>query len=150
MTQELIVTRLREKGLRVTSQRLASIEVLIEQGNSHPGAYLVYKKAKKKKKSLSLSTTYATLDEFYRHSIIKTLEFDKMENRYETNREEHINLICERCKKILDYKVPITIDQRGVAKKTGFSITDTRLEYYGYRRECREDKRGRGGLTENG
>jgi len=55
-----------------------------------------------------------------------------MENRYETNREEHINLICERCKKILDYNVPIAVDQRGVAKRTGFSITDTRLEYYGY------------------
>ena len=55
-----------------------------------------------------------------------------MENRYETNPEEHINLICERCKKILDYNVPIAVDQRGVAKRTGFSITDTRLEYYGY------------------
>ena len=87
-----------------------------------------------------MSTTYATLDEFSRHGIIKTLEFDKMENRYETNREEHINLICERCKKIPDYKVPIAVDQRGVAKKTAFAITDTKLEYYEYCRECRKDK----------
>ena len=70
-------------------------------------ARLVYEEAKKKKKSLSLSTTYATLNELSRHGIIKTLQFDKMENRYEGNLEEHINLICERCKKILDYKVPI-------------------------------------------
>jgi Fe2+ or Zn2+ uptake regulation protein len=67
-----------------------------------------------------LSTTYVTLGEFSRHGIIK--------------------LVCERCKKILDYKVPIAVDQRGVAKKTGFAITDTRLEYYGYCRECRKDK----------
>ena len=119
---------------------MAIIETLLEQGNLHPGARLVYEEAKKKKKSLSLSTTYATLDELSRHGIIKTLQFDKMENRYETNREEHINLICERCKKILDYKVPIAVDQRVVAKKTGFAITDSRLEYYGYCRECREDK----------
>ena len=140
MTKELIITQLREKGLKVTPQRLAIIDVLIEQGNFHPGASLVYQKAKKKKKSLSLSTTYATLNELSRHGIIKTLEFDKMQNRYETNREEHINLICERCRKILDYRVPITVDKRKVAKKTGFSVTDTRLEYYGLCRECREEK----------
>jgi len=140
MTKELIITQLREKGLKVTPQRLAIIDVLIEQGNFHPGASLVYQKAKKKKKSLSLSTTYATLNELSRHGIIKTLQFDKMEDRYERNLEEHINLICERCRKILDYRVPITVDKRKVAKKTGFSVTGTRLEYYGYCRKCRKER----------
>ncbi len=140
MTKESIIKQLRERGLKVTPQRLAIIEVLIEKKDFHPGARLVYEEAKKKKKSLSLSTTYATLNELSRHGIIKTLQFDKMENRYEGNVEEHINLICERCKKILDYKVPIAVDQRVVAKKTGFAITDSRLEYYGCCRECREDK----------
>ena len=141
MIKESIIKQLKEKGLKVTPQRMAIIEVLIEQKDLHPGARLVYQEARKKKKSLSLSATYATLNKLSHHGIIKTLQFDKMENRYEGNLEEHINLICERCKKILDYKVPITVDQRGVAKKTGFSITDTRLEYYGYCRECREEKR---------
>jgi Fur family peroxide stress response transcriptional regulator len=138
MTKESIIKHLKEKGLKITPQRMAIIEVLIEQKDLHPGARLVYKEAKKKKKSLSLSATYATLNELSRHGIIKTLQFDKMENRYDGNLEEHINLICERCKKILDYTVPIAIDQKGVAEKTGFSITDTRLEYYGYCRECRK------------
>ena len=145
MTKESIIKQLKERGLKVTPQRRAIIEVLVEQRDLHPGARLVYEKAKKKKKSLSLSTAYATLNELSRHGIIKTLQFDQMENRYEGNLEEHINLICERCKKILDYKVSIGVDQREVAKKTGFSITDTRLEYYGYCRECREDKGSKGG-----
>ena len=135
MTKESMIKQLRERGLKVTPQRLAIIEVLIEKRDLHPGARLVYEEAKKKKKSLSLSATYATLNELSRHGIIKTLQFDQMENRYEGNLEEHINLICERCKKILDYKVPIAVDQRVVAKKTGFAITDSRLEYYGY---CQE------------
>jgi len=140
MTKESMISQMRKKGLKVTPQRLAIIDVLIEQGDSHPGASLIYKKAKKKKKSLSLSTTYATLNEFSRHGIIKTLQFDKMENRYDGNLEEHINLICERCKKILDYNVPITVDPKRVVKKTGFLITDTRLEYYGLCRKCREEE----------
>lgn len=142
MTKESMIRQLKERGLKVTPQRLAIIEALIEKGDLHPGARLVYKEAKKKKKSLSLSTIYATLNEFSRHGIIKTLQFDRMENRYDGNLEEHINLICEKCKKILDYKVPMTVDQGEVAKKTGFSITDTRLEYYGYCQECRKKKRG--------
>ena len=145
MIKESIITQLKERGLKVTPQRLAIIEVLLEKRDSHPGARLVFEEAKKKRKSLSLSATYATLSELSRLGIIKTLQFDKMENRYEGNLEEHINLICERCKKILDYKAPITVDHRKVAKKTGFSVTDTRLEYYGYCRECRKDKGSKGG-----
>jgi len=145
ITQGFIIKQLRDNGLKVTPQRLAIIEVLLEKRDLHPGARLVYREARKKKKSLSLSTTYATLDELSRHGIIKTLQFDKMENRCETNLQEHINLICERCKKIIDYKVSIGVDQRDVAKKTGFSITDTRLEYYGLCRECRGEEGSRKG-----
>jgi len=145
IAKESIIKQLRERGLKITPQRLAIIEVLAEQGDLHPGTRLVYEEAKKKKRSLSLSTAYATLNELSRHGIIKTLQFDRMENRYDGNLEEHINLICERCKKILDYKVPIAVDQREVSKKTGFSITDTRLEYYGYCKECRKDKGSKGG-----
>ena len=145
MTKESIIAQLKERGLKVTPQRMAIIEVLIEQRNLHPGARLVYEEAKKKKKSLSLSTAYATLNDLSRHGIIKTLQFDRMENRYEGNLEEHLNLICAHCGKIIDYKIPPLVDQQEIAKKTGFSVTDTRLEYYGYCRDCHaKNKRGRG------
>jgi Fur family peroxide stress response transcriptional regulator len=139
ITKETMISQLRERGLKITPQRLAIIDVLVEQRDLHPGARLIYEEAKKKKESLSLSTTYATLDELSRHGIIKMLQFDRMENRYEGNLEEHVNLICERCKKILDYKAPFAVDRQGIEKKTGFSVTDTRLEYYGLCHECRKD-----------
>lgn len=144
VTKELVARQLKAKGLRLTPQRLAIIEVLIENRNFHPGARFVYEEAKKKRKGLSLSTTYATLNDLSRLGIIKTLQFDSMENRYEGNLEEHLNLICERCGKILDYKIPPVADQHDIAKKTGFSVKDTRLEYYGYCRDCNaKTKEGR-------
>ncbi len=84
------------------------------------------------------------INELSSHGIIKTLRFDKMENRCEGNLEEHINLIRGKCKTILDYRAPIIPDRKKVAKETGFSITDTRLECYGVRRACREgdDRKG--------
>ena len=145
VTRESITRRLKAKGLKLTPQRLAIIDVLIEKRDLHPGARFVYREAKKKKKSLSLSTTYATLYELSRLGIIRNLQFDSMENRYEGNLEEHLNLVCERCGKIFDYKVPPVVDKREIAKKTGFSVTDTRLEYYGHCRDCRaKTKKGRG------
>jgi len=133
-----ILKRLKETGLKLTSQRLAIIEVLIENTSLHPGASLIYQKAKKKAKGISLSTVYYTLNELSKHGIIKMLEFDKMENRYEGNIADHINLICKSCKKIFDYKNPVTIDSEEIKRKARFVVTDTRLDYYGYCQECRK------------
>ena len=151
LIKESIARQLKAKGLKLTPQRLAIIEVLIETRDLHPGVRSVHEEAKKKKKSLSLSTTYATLNELSRLGIIKTLQFDSMENRYEGNLDEHLNLICAHCGKILDYQIPPLVDQQEIAKKTGFSVKDTRLEYYGYCRDCHaKTKEGGNELVQEG
>jgi Fe2+ or Zn2+ uptake regulation protein len=136
LIKESIARQLKAKGLKLTPQRLAIIEVLIKKRDFHPGARSVYEEAKKRKKSLSLSTTYATLNELSRLGIIKTLQFDSVENRYEGNLEEHINLICMGCNKIMDYHSPFMIDTREILKKCRFWVTDSRVEYYGYCQKC--------------
>ncbi len=144
MDRELMLRELREKGLKMTPQRLAIIEALATIRDLHPGAGAVYREAKKIRKGLSLSTTYATLNQFSAHGIIKTLEFDTAENRYEVNIDEHVNLICKGCGKIVDYEVSAPADLGEVEKRTGFSVSDTRLEYYGYCEECRKKGTGEG------
>lgn len=143
MTRDWVLKELKDKGLKITPQRLAIIEVMARMRDLHPSAGDVYRAAKKMHKSLSLSTTYATLNQLSAHGIIKTLEFDTMENRYETNTEEHVNLICDSCGKILDYEVFAPADPCEVEERTGFSVTDTRLEYYGYCAECRKKGMGK-------
>jgi Fe2+ or Zn2+ uptake regulation protein len=138
MMKEAMIKKMREKGLKLTSQRLAIIDVLIEKNLLHPSASLIYNEAKRRTSGLSLSTVYFTLNELSKHGIIKMLEFDKMENRYEGNVTDHINLVCKECHGIIDYKIPVVIDSREVTRKTKFWVTDTRLEYYGYCRKCRK------------
>jgi Fe2+ or Zn2+ uptake regulation protein len=133
-----MIQKLREEGLKLTSQRQAIIEVLIEKTPLHPSANLIYQEARKRGKRLSLSTVYSTLNELFKHGIIKMLEFDKMENRFEADMTEHINLICKSCKKIMDYKPSVKIDANEIAKKCRFRVTDSRLEYYGYCQQCRK------------
>jgi Fe2+ or Zn2+ uptake regulation protein len=133
-----ILRKLKEAGLKLTSQRLAVVDVLVEKNLLHPSAQVIYKAAKRRTKGLSLSTVYYTLNELSKHGIIKTLEFDRMENRYEGNLTDHINLICKECHGITDYKIPVVIDSREVTRKSRFWVTDTRLEYYGYCQKCRK------------
>lgn len=136
MTREAMVQKLRQKGLKVTSQRLAIIDALVENRSLHPTAPQIYREGKRLSRGLSLSTVYATLHEFSRHGLIKTLEFDQMENRYEVNLAEHVNLICEGCGRIIDYPAPPAVDPAALHTDTGFRVHHTRMEYYGYCREC--------------
>ena len=136
ITKEGLVRQLREKGFKITPQRLAILDALIENGHLHPGANLIYEEARKKTKSVSLSTIYATLGELCRLGLIKFLEFDRVENRYDANLEEHVNLVCRQCGKIEDYSIPPSIEPKDIAKKVGFQVMDARLEYYGYCRDC--------------
>jgi Fe2+ or Zn2+ uptake regulation protein len=131
-----IVEKMKERGLKLTSQRLAIIDVLADKALLHPSANLVYYEAKKRVKSISLSTVYATLSELSRHGIIKLLEFDAMENRYDLDITPHINVVCKQCKKIFDYEFPILINWKALLKKLRFSVTDSRFEFYGYCEEC--------------
>ena len=100
-----LLKKMKERGLKITPQRIAIIEVLADKVILHPGAKLIHREARKRGGRLSLSTVYATLNELCRLNLIKMLEFDKMENRYDWNISPHINLICNSCKKIFDYSL---------------------------------------------
>ncbi len=90
LVKEAITKKMREEGLKLTSQRLSVIEVLIGKNLLHPSAGLIYHEARKKVESLSPSAVYSILSEFSKYGIIKMLEFDRMENRYEANAAVHI------------------------------------------------------------
>jgi Fur family peroxide stress response transcriptional regulator len=131
-----LIGQLREKGLRITPQRLAIIDALVENRHVHPGATLIYEQARKQSGRISLSTVYATLKEFSEHGLIKALEFDRMENRFDGNLSEHINLVCRKCGAISDFDFPSSIEPKDIMRKSGFVVTDTRMEYYGYCQNC--------------
>ncbi len=136
ISKEDLMGQLKEKGLKITPQRMAIIDALVDHCNAHPGATLIYREARKKARHVSLSTVYATLKEFSENGLIKQLEFDRMENRYDVDLSDHINLICKRCGTIIDFDIPAPLEPRDIARKSGFIVTDTRMELHGYCREC--------------
>lgn len=132
-----LIARLREKGYKLTPQRLVIIRTL-SQDMSHPGAMDILRKVRGKAPQISMSTVYYTLDMLKREGLIGELEFYDRDNRYDVNRKDHINLICGVCGKIEDFTGNVPSFAKAVEKETGFKPASMRFEYYGICRNCAE------------
>ncbi len=133
--RQRLLNCLKEKGLKLTPQRREIIEILSSE-KSHPSARTIFQKAREKAPTISMSTVYYTLDIFKKYKAIKELEFYDMENRYEGDISNHLNLICIGCGKIQDFKEGLPFSQKVIEEKTGFKPYEMRFEYYGYCKEC--------------
>jgi Fe2+ or Zn2+ uptake regulation protein len=135
-----LITGLRDKGYKLTPQRLEIIK-LLARDQSHPGATHILEKIRKAIPRISMSTVYYTLDMMKREGLIRELEFYDRDNRYDINVSSHLNLICTECGKIEDFMGELPLFSRAVEKETGFHPMNMRFEYYGYCKECRKKKR---------
>src|SRR5208282_3493076 len=97
-----LIETLKKNSLKLTRQRLEIIEAL-SRDRGHPSARAIFHKVRQKVPSVSLSTVYYTLNLFKKDGSLKELEFYDMENRYESNVTDHLDLICLGCGKIVDY-----------------------------------------------
>ena len=134
-SREQLIAEMHEKGLRVTPQREAILDYLLHT-DEHPSARTIYEAVKKRVPRICLSTVYSALADLKKHLIIKELEFDEVENRYEGNVSQHINLICVRCRRISDYATAYTVDVEQVRQATQFRAFESRFELYGVCAGC--------------
>jgi Fur family peroxide stress response transcriptional regulator len=131
-----IVDSLRNQGFRITPQRVAIVEYMMNT-DSHPSAEDLYKAIKKKYPMVSLATVYKTLELLGRIGIVKELSFPDGA-RYDANADTHINLVCLNCGKIEDMidEKSLQVLESNVVKKSKYRILSRRFELYGYCNEC--------------
>ena len=138
--EQTLVSSLQEKGYKLTPQRREIIR-LLSRNKSHPGAMEILRKVRKNVPRISMSTVYYTLDMMKKEGLIRELEYYDMDNRYETNVSDHINLVCTKCERITDFMGDMPSFSKTVEKETGFKPASMRFEYYGYCKECRGTRR---------
>jgi Fe2+ or Zn2+ uptake regulation protein len=134
--EEEFVQSLREKGYKLTRQRLEIIRAL-SRDTSHPGAMDILQRVREKAPHMSLSTVYYTLDMLKREGLVRELEFYDRDNRYDINVSDHVNLVCKTCGKIEDFMADAPFSSAAIEAQTGFRPVGTRFEYYGYCTNCR-------------
>jgi Fur family peroxide stress response transcriptional regulator len=131
-----MVRAFREEGQRITRQREAIFDYLTRPRVGHPSARRVYEDLRKEHAGISMATVYNTMGALVRLGLIKVIEFESGDNRYETNMEPHINLICLSCGTITDLDIGPAIHVECAREKLGFRVSDFRLEYYGRCVDC--------------
>lgn len=127
----------REKGLRLTPQRIAVIEYLV--GNtSHPSAQDIYKDLRKSNPTISYATIYNTLIALKKLGEVTELRINPDRRNYDPDTSVHHHAICTRCRKIVDvfadYSTAVTLPPEVVKD---FSMTENRVDFYGVCRECK-------------
>lgn len=134
--QERIIRTLTERGVRITPQRAEIIRVLCRD-SSHPTTGMILKKAREHIPKISFSTVYYTLALLKKEGLIKELEFYDMDNRYDSELTDHIDLICTDCGNIVNFDEDLPTTRQLIEKATGFEAHRMRFEYYGLCEKCR-------------
>ena len=144
MNEEKVRDLLREKGLKVTSQRLMVLNILSAHGDEHLTVEEIYDLAKEESPEIGLATIYRTVQVLLELHVIEKVTFDDGFARYELNGEEtgsghrHHHAICTQCGKVYSLETDLldTLEKQ-VFESLGFEVTDHEVKLYGLCSACR-------------
>ncbi len=147
MENKLIEIRkmLQEYGYKLTSQREATVQILLES-KEHLSADDIYMLVKEKAPDIGLATVYRTLELLSELRIIHKLNFGDGLARYEiTDSQEehhHHHLVCLECGKLEEFEDDLLGDiERKIEENKNFQIVDHRLSFFGYCHNCKDKPR---------
>lgn len=127
---------LRENGLKVTPQRLAIYNMLMNT-DKHPSAETIYKELVVDNPSISLATVYKTLDSFKSSGLVSELNVGDNCARYDAITKSHSHIVCTCCGRVEDIKFDISDNiSEEAAEKTDYKILYEQLIFYGLCPEC--------------
>ncbi|MGE4214758.1 MAG: Fur family transcriptional regulator [Anaerotignaceae bacterium] len=130
---------LREKGLKVTPQRIA-IYAMLSGTKSHPSAEEIYKALMPTNPTISLATVYKTLDSFKTTGLVQELSVGNGRSNYDANVLPHPHIVCTNCGKIYDFEIQGLSSLRNqVADQTDFLVEGEQLTFYGICPACRHN-----------
>jgi Fur family peroxide stress response transcriptional regulator len=132
-----MITRLKERGHRLTPQRMAVLKILAAD-EGHPSVEQIYERVEVDFPMTSLATVYKTVTLLKEMGQVLELGFSDGSNRYDGNKPyPHPHLICTQCKNIVDPQV-VTLSElpQKVAQSTGYRIVSQRLDFFGICPQC--------------
>lgn len=143
MDQERFKQMLREKGLKVTSQRLLVLEIMAAHPGEHLTAEELYELAREQYPEIGLATIYRTVQVLVDLHVIGKVSFDDGYARYELEaagedcRHHHHHAICQSCGRVLSFEDDLLDNlEQALFAATGFAVTDHEVKLYGICRDC--------------
>jgi len=125
---------MRNKGLKITPQRLIVFEAVVSLGN-HPSTEKIIDHIKKNHPNIAKGTVYKILDTFVEKRILKRVKTDKDVMRYDHDLDKHHHLYSTDSEHIEDYydeDLNRLLEQYFEKKKIkNFKIEDIKLQIIG-------------------
>ena len=136
MPDEQLTTALRERGMRVTPQRILIHRALTELGR-HATADEVLHKVSAQLPNASLPTVYAALELFEELGIARRVAAGAAAALWEPRPEHHHHLVCRSCGVVEDLDVAVAADDAlAAARRRGFVPDGAELIVSGLCRRC--------------
>ena len=145
MEQDVFKKMLKEKGLKVTGQRLLVLETMGAHLGEHLTAEEIFELARTKSPEIGLATIYRALQMLVNLHVVRKVSFDDGFARYElsrnlsSERHHHHHAICLGCKTVFSLEEDLLEPlEEKLKERLGFDVTDHEVKLYGYCRVCRE------------
>ena len=142
--REEFIALLKNKGLKVTNQRLLVLEALAACPDRHLTAEEIYEIIKTDCPEIGLATVYRTIQLLLELHLIDRINLDDGFVRYEIgNGKEggkkhlHHHLVCRKCGRVISFQDDLLEElEDKIVKTTGFQVMDHEVKLYGYCKEC--------------
>ncbi|MBO8159101.1 transcriptional repressor [Thermosyntropha sp.] len=135
-----INAKLKENNYKLTEQREAVLEVMMDNRGKHLSAEEVLQEARRKLPNIGMATVYRTLEKLASMNILYKTMFEGGKFRYELSDDEshrHHHIVCLKCGKIYEVEEDLLNGLEKKLENRGFEIVDHELKFYGYCPECR-------------
>jgi Fur family peroxide stress response transcriptional regulator len=127
---------LHEHDLKATTQRVALLDIVMEQGH-HPTAEQIHERLTEEHPTVSRSTVYESLSKFVELGILNELHIGDGVTRYEFFNDPHVNVVCRECKQIVDVDSPELVELLDrVHDETAYEVRTQRMELHGVCPDC--------------
>ena len=144
LSKEEVAAILKEKGLKVTIQRVLVLKTLSACPDKHLTAEEIYELVKVEYPEIGLATVYRTIQLLLELNLIDRINLDDGFARYEIgtlNQKEakhhHHHLICLKCGRVMSFEDDLLegLENR-ILESTGFVVADHEVKLYGCCKEC--------------
>lgn len=133
-----LIKYLKEKGYKVTPQRIAVYDIL-KNTKEHPSVDMLYSKLQPIYPTMSLATVYKSLEVFKELGLVQELNVGEDKFRYDANVNQHPHIICMACGKVEDVDDEMLFDLVDqVSNKTGYQLVSQQLYFFGYCPNCKK------------
>ena len=127
---------LRERGFRITPQRLLILDIL-QHSDRHLSAEEIYEQVRGRFASTDITTVYRTLEMLTGIGLLQKMTLGEAHDHYEWVNEPHYHIVCRHCGRVMPFgDEALNQMRRWLARNYQFKVDRAFVEVFGTCPDC--------------